>query len=89
VKIKSFRYLIKEKARLLKYLMEFTLVSSYMHRLSSFSVLKTGKALCVRWNSSGNLLASASSDKTVTILDFLTGKTVLTAKNSNDGNLVT
>ena len=34
--------------------------------------------LCVRWSPSGDMLASASSDKTVALVDFKTGKKLYT-----------
>ena len=32
--------------------------------------------LCVKWNQSGDLLATASSDGTAKLIDFKSGKTV-------------
>lgn len=40
---------------------------------------------CVRWNVTGDFLATASSDKTTKLLDFKTGKILYTG-NSSDGN---
>ena len=41
--------------------------------------------LCVRWSPSGDMIASASSDKTVALLDFKTGKQLYTG-NASDGS---
>ena len=42
---------------------------------------------CVRWNPSGDMLASASCDTTIALLDFKTGKTLYTGSNWWGGNL--
>ena len=47
-----------------------------------------GVAHCVRWNPSGTLLAGASDDKTVKLLDFGTGKVVHTGTTSDDSKLL-
>ena len=39
---------------------------------------------CVRWSRSGDLLASASYDKTAKLLDFKTGKVIYTGDSPND-----
>ncbi len=41
--------------------------------------------MCVRWNPSGDMIASASSDGTAKLLDFKTGK-VLHTGNTSDGS---
>ena len=38
---------------------------------------------CVRWSPSGELLASASEDKTVALLDFKAGKKLYSGKTSD------
>ena len=38
---------------------------------------------CVKWSPSGDMLASASDDKTVALLDFKTGKKLYTGKTSD------
>ena len=40
---------------------------------------------CVRWSPSGDMIASSSSDKTVALLDFKTGKKLYTG-NTLDGS---
>ena len=42
---------------------------------------------CVRWSPDGGMLASASVDKTVKMLDFKTGKTLYTGFTSYESNL--
>ena len=42
----------------------------------------------MRWNPSGDMIASASGDKTVTVLDFKTGKKLYTG-NTLDGSKFT
>ena len=44
----------------------------------------TGTINCVRWSPSGDMLASSSSDKTVALLDFKTGKKLYTGKTSDN-----
>ena len=44
-----------------------------------------GQIFCVRWSPSGDLLASASEDKTAALLDFRTGKQLYTG-NISDGS---
>ena len=39
---------------------------------------------CVRWSPSGEMLATASRDKTTTLLDFKTGKILYTGKVLED-----
>ena len=41
----------------------------------------------MRWSPSGDMLASASDDKTVKLLDFKTGKVLYTGNTSDGGNL--
>ena len=43
---------------------------------------------CIRWSPSGDMIASASSDTTVKLLDFNTGKTIHTGETSEKGNLL-
>ena len=43
------------------------------------------KVKCVRWSPSGDMLVTASEDKTVALLDFKTGKTLYTG-NTSDGS---
>ena len=40
---------------------------------------------CVRWNASGDMIASASADKTAALLDFKTGKKLYIGSTSNGG----
>ena len=44
-----------------------------------------GSIYCVRWSPSGDMLASASDDKTVALLDFKNGKKLYTG-NTSDGS---
>ena len=39
---------------------------------------------CVRWSPSGDMLASASADKTVALMDFKTGKKLYTGNTSDE-----
>ena len=41
----------------------------------------------MRWSPSGDMLASASLDKTVNLLDFKTGKVLYTGNTSDGGKL--
>lgn len=40
----------------------------------------------MRWDPSGNVIASASSDRTVKLLDFKTGKVIYTDTTSDGRN---
>ncbi len=40
---------------------------------------------CVRWNPSGDMIASASADQTAKLLDFKTGKVLHTGTTSDGG----
>ncbi len=40
--------------------------------------------VCVRWNPSGDMIASSSWDKTAKLLDFKTGKVLHTGTNSDE-----
>lgn len=46
-----------------------------------------GDINCVRWNSNGDMLATASDDKTVKLLNFKTGKIIHVAKISEGSKL--
>lgn len=50
-------------------------------------LLLIGMINCVRWSPDGGMLASASVDKTVKMLDFKTGKTLYTGFTSYESNL--
>ena len=43
---------------------------------------------CVRWSPSGDMLASASHDKTVALLNFKTGKKLYTVKTSDESKFL-
>lgn len=43
-----------------------------------------GEINCVRWNSQGDKVASASSDQTVQLIDFKTGKAVLAGTTTDE-----
>ena len=43
---------------------------------------------CVRWNPSGNMLATASLDKSVKLLEFQTGKVLYTGTTSDGSNFL-
>ena len=47
-----------------------------------------GAIYCVRWSPSGEMLATASSDMSTSLLDFKTGKRLYTGKTSDDSNLL-
>jgi len=51
-------------------------------------LLILGTVHCVRWNSCGDMLASASSDRTVKLLDFKTEKVIHTEENPESCNLL-
>ena len=42
---------------------------------------------CVRWSPSRDMLATASNDRKVSLLDFKTGKVLYTEKTSDDSKL--
>lgn len=46
-----------------------------------------GDIYCVRWDPSGSLLASASSDQRARVVDFKTGKVLLTGTTSDGSKL--
>ena len=41
--------------------------------------------MCVRWSQEGKILASASDDKTVNVLDFASGKVTYSGKTADGG----
>ena len=45
-----------------------------------------GAIYCVRWNPSGDMLASASDDQTVAVMDVKTGKKLFTGYTSDKSN---
>ena len=47
-----------------------------------------GAIHCVRWSPSGEMLATASSDMSASLLDFKTGKKLYTGKTSDNSNLL-
>ena len=51
----------------------------------TYTCFSIGQINCVRWSPSGDMLASASGDKTVALLDFKTGKKLYTG-NTSDGS---
>ena len=53
--------------------------------ISDFYLLFIGRIYCVRWSPSGNMLANASDDRTVAVLD-LTGKKLYTGETSDGSN---
>jgi len=57
----------------------------FIHYLSNHIYNIIGTINSVRWNPSGNMLASASDDKTAKLIDFKTGK-VLHTGNTADGS---
>ena len=54
-----------------------------LFRISNCNFL--GEIRCVRWSPSGDMIASASFDKTAALLDFKTGKKLYTG-NTSDGS---
>ena len=51
----------------------------------TFNYCLIGLINCVRWSSSGDMIASASADATVALLNFKTGKKLYTGKTSGRG----
>lgn len=42
---------------------------------------------CVRWNESGDMLVSASSDKTAKLIEFKTGKVLTCGVTPDESNI--
>ena len=82
------RYLISEDRRLSKPFMSSTHVKIWVClKKLFFNYLSLGPINCVRWSPSGDKLASASSDRTVSLLDFQTGKVLYDGKTSDGSKL--
>ena len=84
--IRISRFLTNENRRLSKPLMAFIQVRFFdlFNKLSpSSNYYFPGIINCVRWNPSGDMLATASSDKTAKLLDFKTGKLLYTGTTSD------
>src|SRR5690348_7726361 len=84
--IRISRYLTNENRRLSKPLMAFTQVRSFdsvnkLFLTPNYNFLDDIN--CVRWNTRGDMLASASSDMTANLWDFKTGKVLYTGKTSD------
>lgn len=45
-----------------------------------------GSIICVQWEPSGSMLASASADRSVKLLDFKNGKILYTGNTNDDCN---
>lgn len=92
VAIAVSRYLTNENRRLSKPLKAYTQVS-FSDLFNKFFLTCNNYSLgginCVRWNPSGDMLASASSDKTAKVLDFKTGKVLYTGTTSDGSKLLT
>ena len=43
---------------------------------------------CVRWDPSGNFLASSSEDKTIQLLDYRIGKAIYSGPHDEPGNFI-
>ena len=59
----------------------------------NYSILTSGcyfldSIYCVRWSPSGDMIASASSDKTIGLFDFKTGKRFYTETTSDESSLL-
>ena len=81
-----WRYLTTENRRLSKLSIEFMWVIFFdlLNKLFLTSnCYVIAQIYCVRWNPSGDMLASASHDQTVALLDFKAGKKLYTGKTSD------
>ena len=91
VKIVAWRYLTNERRRSSK-LLPFIKVklSDLINEIISngWIICLLDQVSCVRWNPSGDMIASASDDKTVVLLDFKAGKKLYTGQTSDHGNLL-
>ena len=86
--IRVSRYLISENRRLSKPLMTFTQVIIWIClKKDLMFVFFLVDIRCVRWSPSGDMLASASSDPAVKLLDFKAGKALYTGNTSDGGKL--
>ena len=87
--IRKWRYLTSENPKLSKLSMIFIPVIfaiSLIYLMSNSCYLDNIN--CVRWNPSGDMLASASCDTTIALLDFKTGKALYTESISWRGNFL-
>lgn len=87
------RYLTNENLRLSSILMGFIQVGPF-HLVTPLFLTCTyiprhlDCVGCVRWSSLGDMLASASNDETVKLLDFKTGKVQYTGTTFDGSNLL-
>ena len=87
VMIRLSRYLTNENPRLSKLSMIFTQVIFlwFMKLFLITNCYYIDSIFCVRWSPSGDMIASASQDQRVALLDFKTGKKLYTG-NTSDGS---
>ena len=91
VAIRISRYSTNENRRLSKPSMTFIQVRSFDMFNKLFLTSNSyflGIINCVRWSPSGDMLASASADKTVKLWDFTTGKVLHTGTTSDGSKLL-
>ena len=69
--------------------MAFTKVMSFFFNISflTSNSYNIDSISCVRWSPSGDMIASASADTTVALLDLKTGKKLYTGKTSDESKL--
>lgn len=72
------KFSTREIHKLLKLSQEFIKVRIFEFLISGPNYYLLGAINCVRWSPSGDMLATASNDQTVKILDFKTGKELYT-----------
>ena len=87
-KIRISRYFISGNRRLSKPLVAVTRVIIWisLKKRLNVEIFILGCIRCVRWSPSGDMLASALDDSTVSLLDFKTGKVLYTGSTSDKSN---
>ena len=83
----NLKYLTKEKQRLSRFLRFPAKVLCFISLIALFlrSILGfLDEINCIRWSPSGDMIASGSTDETVALLDFKTGKKLYHEKTSTE-----